>query len=261
MRVRFSYGPWPAAAAGARVPRRRGRAAAASIRTGCSFARRMLRRQIAKLRDVGLRARSASASSRDLVAALARRTGTPRSPSTTASSTTSRRSCRLLEDEDAAATVFVVSGWLGEAASGGAVDADRDGATSFASCTPPGSRSAPTRPRTPTSARCPTRRRGPSSRAASASWRTSLGEPVEVAAYPFGRASAETVRACRDAGFRGRLPADARGARGTIPHNLPRQDMRQPLQPARAAAQARQPLRAADAASRQPARRGGSAGA
>ena len=51
-----------------------------------------------------------------------------------------------------------------------------------------------------------------------------LGEPVEVAAYPYGRANAGTVRACRDAGFLAACSATARGSWGD-PHNLPRQDM------------------------------------
>ncbi len=51
-----------------------------------------------------------------------------------------------------------------------------------------------------------------------------LGEPVEVAAYPFGRANPETVRACRDAGFRAACAATARGS-WDDPHFLPRQDM------------------------------------
>jgi peptidoglycan/xylan/chitin deacetylase (PgdA/CDA1 family) len=51
-----------------------------------------------------------------------------------------------------------------------------------------------------------------------------LGEPVEVAAYPYGRANADTVRACRDAGFLAACSATARGS-WRDPHNLPRQDM------------------------------------
>jgi peptidoglycan/xylan/chitin deacetylase (PgdA/CDA1 family) len=51
-----------------------------------------------------------------------------------------------------------------------------------------------------------------------------LGEPVEVAAYPYGRANAETVRACRDAGFLAACSANGRGSWGE-PHNLPRQDV------------------------------------
>ncbi len=51
-----------------------------------------------------------------------------------------------------------------------------------------------------------------------------LGEAVEVAAYPYGRANEETVRACRDAGFLAACSATGRGS-WLDPHNLPRQDM------------------------------------
>ena len=51
-----------------------------------------------------------------------------------------------------------------------------------------------------------------------------LGEPVDVAAYPYGRANADTIRAARDAGFRAVCAATARGS-WTDPHHLPRQDM------------------------------------
>jgi peptidoglycan/xylan/chitin deacetylase (PgdA/CDA1 family) len=51
-----------------------------------------------------------------------------------------------------------------------------------------------------------------------------LGEPVEVAAYPYGRANAETVRACRAAGFAAACSATGRGS-WSEPHNLPRQDV------------------------------------
>ena len=51
-----------------------------------------------------------------------------------------------------------------------------------------------------------------------------LGRPIEVAAYPYGRANEETVRACRDAGFRAACGASARGAWDNQ-HFLPRQDM------------------------------------
>jgi peptidoglycan/xylan/chitin deacetylase (PgdA/CDA1 family) len=48
--------------------------------------------------------------------------------------------------------------------------------------------------------------------------------PVETAAYPFGRASEETIRACRDAGFRAACRISGEGT-WSDPHNLPRQDM------------------------------------
>jgi peptidoglycan/xylan/chitin deacetylase (PgdA/CDA1 family) len=51
-----------------------------------------------------------------------------------------------------------------------------------------------------------------------------LGEPVKVAAYPFGRATEETARACRDASFRAACVATGRGD-WSDPYRLPRQDM------------------------------------
>jgi peptidoglycan/xylan/chitin deacetylase (PgdA/CDA1 family) len=51
-----------------------------------------------------------------------------------------------------------------------------------------------------------------------------LDETVEVAAYPYGRANAETARAARDAGFRAACAATARGSWDDM-HFLPRQDM------------------------------------
>lgn len=51
-----------------------------------------------------------------------------------------------------------------------------------------------------------------------------LDEPVEVAAYPFGRATEETARACRDAGFHAACVTTGRGD-WADPHLLPRQDM------------------------------------
>lgn len=51
-----------------------------------------------------------------------------------------------------------------------------------------------------------------------------LGEPVEVAAYPYGKANAETVQACREAGFVAACSATGRGS-WSDPHNLPRQDV------------------------------------
>ena len=51
-----------------------------------------------------------------------------------------------------------------------------------------------------------------------------LEEPVEVAAYPFGRATAETAKACRDAGFGAACVATGRGD-WSDPYLLPRQDM------------------------------------
>jgi peptidoglycan/xylan/chitin deacetylase (PgdA/CDA1 family) len=51
-----------------------------------------------------------------------------------------------------------------------------------------------------------------------------LGEPVEVAAYPYGRADTDTIRAGRDAGFRAACLCTARGS-WDDPLALPRQDM------------------------------------
>ena len=51
-----------------------------------------------------------------------------------------------------------------------------------------------------------------------------LGSPVAVAAYPYGRANAETLLACRDAGFAGACRADGPGGRDD-PFNYIRQDM------------------------------------
>ena len=51
-----------------------------------------------------------------------------------------------------------------------------------------------------------------------------LEASVEVAAYPFGRATDETIRACRDAGFRAACRISGEGS-WDEPHNLPRQDM------------------------------------
>ena len=51
-----------------------------------------------------------------------------------------------------------------------------------------------------------------------------LGATVEVAAYPYGRADAETRRACRDAGFRAACRSTGEGS-WHDPFDLPRQDM------------------------------------
>src|SRR5919199_311399 len=51
-----------------------------------------------------------------------------------------------------------------------------------------------------------------------------VGAPVEVAAYPHGRASAEAIRAARDAGFAAACAANGRGT-WSDPHFLPRQDV------------------------------------
>jgi peptidoglycan/xylan/chitin deacetylase (PgdA/CDA1 family) len=51
-----------------------------------------------------------------------------------------------------------------------------------------------------------------------------LGEPVEVAAYPYGRTSSDAIRAARDAGLRAACSTSARGS-WDEPYFLPRQDM------------------------------------
>lgn len=51
-----------------------------------------------------------------------------------------------------------------------------------------------------------------------------LGEGVEVAAYPYGRTSPDAIRAVRDAGFRAACSTSARGS-WDDPFFLPRQDM------------------------------------
>jgi peptidoglycan/xylan/chitin deacetylase (PgdA/CDA1 family) len=51
-----------------------------------------------------------------------------------------------------------------------------------------------------------------------------LGEDVRLAAYPYGRAGAETVAACRDAGFTAACRANGVGS-WTEPYALPREDM------------------------------------
>jgi peptidoglycan/xylan/chitin deacetylase (PgdA/CDA1 family) len=48
--------------------------------------------------------------------------------------------------------------------------------------------------------------------------------PVRVAAYPFGRATEETVRACREAGFEAACLISGNGSWGD-PFRIPRQDM------------------------------------
>ncbi len=51
-----------------------------------------------------------------------------------------------------------------------------------------------------------------------------LDAPVEVAAYPFGRAAESTLRACADAGYRAACRISGRGS-WDRPLELPRQDM------------------------------------
>jgi peptidoglycan/xylan/chitin deacetylase (PgdA/CDA1 family) len=51
-----------------------------------------------------------------------------------------------------------------------------------------------------------------------------LQRPVEVASYPYGRASETAVHACREAGYRAACSNSGQGS-WSDPHNLPRQDM------------------------------------
>jgi peptidoglycan/xylan/chitin deacetylase (PgdA/CDA1 family) len=51
-----------------------------------------------------------------------------------------------------------------------------------------------------------------------------LERPVEIAAYPYGRATPETRRACRDAGFRFACRAEGHGS-WADPHDLPRESL------------------------------------
>jgi peptidoglycan/xylan/chitin deacetylase (PgdA/CDA1 family) len=51
-----------------------------------------------------------------------------------------------------------------------------------------------------------------------------LASPVRVAAYPFGRASPDTIAACADAGVEAACRTSGAGS-WTAPLNLPRQDM------------------------------------
>ena len=127
----------------------------------------------------------------------------------------------LLGEEDAPATVFVVSGWLGEPHP----DAPwtrivtRDELRELSGSVEIGGHS--------------TRHDDLSSlsyedaRADLESCKRELEAvvgPVSTAAYPFGRASADTIRACRDAGFSAACRTSGEGS-WDDPHNLPRQDM------------------------------------
>ena len=51
-----------------------------------------------------------------------------------------------------------------------------------------------------------------------------LREPIEVAAYPYGRTSPDAIRAARDAGFRAACSTSGQGS-WEEPYFLPRQDM------------------------------------
>ena len=102
------------------------------------------------------------------------------------------------------------------------MDADRDSRRA-ARAARAASRSAPTRPSTTISRRSPSRTPATISRRSKRALEDVVG-PVETAAYPFGRASEETIRACRDAGFAAACRISGEGS-WDDPHNLPRQDM------------------------------------
>jgi len=127
----------------------------------------------------------------------------------------------LLRDEEAPATVFVVSGWLGEAHP----DAPwtrivtRDELRELGGAVEIGAHSTRHDDLSTFSYR--------DARADLEACREALEDvagPVETAAYPFGRASDETIRACRDAGFTAACRVSGEGS-WDDPHNLPRQDM------------------------------------
>jgi peptidoglycan/xylan/chitin deacetylase (PgdA/CDA1 family) len=129
----------------------------------------------------------------------------------------------ILRDSGAAATVFVVSDWLGSpypwAPSTRILTAD-EVRTLAAEGVEIGSHTA-------THADLATLSYGEALGELSRS-KARLEEvlelPVESAAYPYGRASADAIRACRDAGYRAACRASGAG-RWDHPHELPRQDM------------------------------------
>jgi peptidoglycan/xylan/chitin deacetylase (PgdA/CDA1 family) len=51
-----------------------------------------------------------------------------------------------------------------------------------------------------------------------------VGRPVDVAAYPYGEANSETIAACRNAGFRAACLISGHGSWNN-PHALPREDV------------------------------------
>jgi peptidoglycan/xylan/chitin deacetylase (PgdA/CDA1 family) len=127
----------------------------------------------------------------------------------------------LLREEDATATVFVVSGWLGQSHPDApwARIVSRDELRELSASVEIGAHS--------------TRHQDLSALSydeARADLETckreleALAGPVSSAAYPYGLASAETIRACRDAGFAAACRTSGRGT-WDDPHNLPRQDM------------------------------------
>jgi peptidoglycan/xylan/chitin deacetylase (PgdA/CDA1 family) len=127
----------------------------------------------------------------------------------------------LLREEGAPATVFVVSGWLGEPYPPAEWTriVTRDELHELSESVEIGAHST----RHDDLSGLPYE----AARADLEECRRALSEivgPVETAAYPFGRASQETIRACRDAGFAAACRVSGAGS-WDDPHNLPRQDM------------------------------------
>ncbi len=180
-----------------------------------------LRRQITKLRSWGYRlvsfgelARLASASEAPGHAALTFDDGLVDNAETLAP---------LLAEEGAPATVFVVSGWLGlphRSAPWTRIMNEAELGELRATGVEIGAHTVSHPDLSELSYEVALEELGGSKRELEAV----LGEPVEVAAYPYGRANEDTVRACRDAGFLAACSATARGS-WLDPHNLPRQDM------------------------------------
>ena len=178
--------------------------------------------------------------------------GTPRSPSTTGSSTTSRRSCPLVRELDATATVFVGLGLARSVASRRPVDADRDRRRATrASRRGHRDRRSLGQSRRPEQ-RSRTTRRWKSSSRGKRELEEVLDEPVEVVAYPYGRDKPRFDPRGRDAGFRAACSTSARGSWDDPSLPAPA-GHGQPAAAARPAAEARRPLRAADEARFRPA--------
>jgi peptidoglycan/xylan/chitin deacetylase (PgdA/CDA1 family) len=129
----------------------------------------------------------------------------------------------LLRVEEATATVFVVSGWLGRPhpdASGTRILTADELRQLQATGIEIGAHSR-THPDLTSLDRAGARDELAGSRR---ELEEILGGAVDVAAYPYGRATADTVAACAEAGFRAACSAAGRGS-WSEPLNLPRQDM------------------------------------
>jgi peptidoglycan/xylan/chitin deacetylase (PgdA/CDA1 family) len=129
----------------------------------------------------------------------------------------------LLRDEGATATVFVVSGWLGQphpVAPWSRIVTEQELRDLHAAGIEIGAHSST---HADLSA-LPYDQALQELTESKAALAAALGEDVLVAAYPYGRANADTIRACRDAGFVAACTTTARGSWAES-HNLPRQDM------------------------------------